>query len=103
MGVDPFRGAPPPRHGAPVCPPCHAARSCAHAWRALPLESPPRTLLPCPAPQVRHELELGHSVRYLLPDAVVQYIYSHGLYNTATQRPRVLHWADRKVDRDQDA
>lgn len=53
--------------------------------------------------RVRHELEQGHSVRYLLPDPVVQYIYSHGLYNTAAQRPRVLHWADRKVDRDQDA
>ncbi|KAL4437301.1 hypothetical protein ABPG75_004440 [Micractinium tetrahymenae] len=53
--------------------------------------------------RVRHELERGHSVRYLLPDSVVKYIFSHGLYNTAALRPRVLHWADRKVDRDADA
>lgn len=58
----------------------------------------------CPdsTPQVRHELERGHSVRYLLPDAVARYIYSHGLYNTAQQRPRLLHLGDQKVDRDRD-
>ncbi|KAI7842112.1 hypothetical protein COHA_004306 [Chlorella ohadii] len=46
--------------------------------------------------RVRHELERGHSVRYLLPDAVARYIYSHGLYNTAQQRPRLLHLGDQK-------
>lgn len=51
---------------------------------------------------MRHELERGHSVRYLLPDAVAAYIYQHGLYSTAAHRPRVLHWGEQKVDRDAD-
>jgi hypothetical protein len=54
--------------------------------------------------QVRHELEQGHSVRYLLPDPVAQYIYEHGLYGTDARgtRPRVLHPAAAKVDTERD-
>jgi len=29
---------------------------------------------------VRHELEQGRSVRYLVPDSVIDYIHQHGLY-----------------------
>lgn len=29
---------------------------------------------------VRHEIEQGHSVRYIVPDGVLSYIYEHGLY-----------------------
>lgn len=32
---------------------------------------------------VRHQLQQGHSVRYLLPEPVRQYIYNHGLYQPA--------------------
>ena len=62
-------------------------------------------LLPRIAPppgQVRHELERGHAVRYLLPDAVLRYIHAHGLYGTAALKPRLLHWADKQVDSEQD-
>jgi nicotinamide mononucleotide adenylyltransferase len=54
--------------------------------------------------RVRHELEQGHSVRYLLPDPVAQYIYEHGLYGTDARgtRPRVLHPAAAKVDTERD-
>ena len=64
--------------------------------KQLPPTSPIR-------PQVRHELERGHSVRYLLPDAVARYIYSHGLYHTSEARPRLLHLGQQKVDRDREA
>eukprot|EP00887_Chlorella_sp_A99_P005479 scaffold1.g5479.t1 len=41
--------------------------------------------------RVRHELEQGHSVRYLLPDAVINHVYRHGLYGTGGgRRPRLL-------------
>ncbi|PSC73874.1 nicotinamide mononucleotide adenylyltransferase [Micractinium conductrix] len=52
--------------------------------------------------RVRHELERGHSVRYLLPDSVASYIYAHRLYNTSERRPRILHLGEQKVDRDTD-
>ncbi len=60
-------------------------------------------LLPA-CPQVRHELEQGHSVRYLLPDSVVRYIHEQKLYGTAgAPRPHVLHPVGRqRVDSDQD-
>ncbi|KAI3424828.1 hypothetical protein D9Q98_008214 [Chlorella vulgaris] len=53
---------------------------------------------------VRHELEQGHSVRYLLPDSVVRYIHEQKLYGTAgAPRPHVLHPVGRqRVDSDQD-
>lgn len=56
------------------------------------------------AVQVRHELEQGHSVRYLTPASVVRYIYDHGLYGTAAagQRPRWLHPGSQKVDTERD-
>ncbi len=38
------------------------------------------TLLPVSATQIRENLATGHSVRYLVPDAVIQYIHQHGLY-----------------------
>ena len=52
--------------------------------------------------QVRHELEQGRSVKYLLPDSVIQYIYQHGLYNTAAHRPPLLRVGEQKVDTDTD-
>lgn len=54
--------------------------------------------------RVRHELEQGHSVRYLTPASVVRYIYDHGLYGTAAagQRPRWLHPGSQKVDTERD-
>ena len=93
------------------------AHSFSHHSRALPaapspppppLHSSPRRLRPpapcspCPCLQVRHELERGHSVRYLLPDSVASYIYAHRLYNTSERRPRILHLGEQKVDRDTD-
>lgn len=53
---------------------------------------------------MRHELEQGHSVRYLLPDAVARYIYQHGLYGSDPRgpRPRLLHPAAAKVDTERD-
>lgn len=90
------------RNHGPICGPASPhPKPSPHTRTHTPAHLPPHPT--GPPLQVRHELEQGHSVRYLLPDPVVQYIYSHGLYNTAAQRPRVLHWADRKVDRDQDA
>ena len=68
-----------------------------------PLHSPPA--LPSPRLQVRHELEQGHSVRYLLPDAVICHIYDHGLYGTTasaaagSHRPGLLRGGP-KVDPD---
>ena len=38
------------------------------------------TLLPVSATQIREDLAAGNSVRYLVPDAVIQYIHQHGLY-----------------------
>ncbi|RLA40071.1 MAG: nicotinic acid mononucleotide adenylyltransferase [Gammaproteobacteria bacterium] len=38
------------------------------------------TLLPVSATQIREDLATGSSVRYLVPDAVIQYIHQHGLY-----------------------
>ena len=38
------------------------------------------TLLPVSATQIREDLAAGSSVRYLVPDAVIQYIHQHGLY-----------------------
>ncbi|MBQ0719776.1 MAG: nicotinate-nucleotide adenylyltransferase [Gammaproteobacteria bacterium] len=38
------------------------------------------TLLPVSATQIREDLATGNSVRYLVPDAVIQYIHQHGLY-----------------------
>jgi len=38
------------------------------------------TLLPVSATQIRTDLAAGSSVRYLVPDAVIQYIHQHGLY-----------------------
>ena len=60
----------------------------------LPARCRPRCRL-----QVRHELEQGHSVRYLLPEPVARYIYQHGLYSTGgQQRPRLLHpYGEQKV------
>jgi hypothetical protein len=53
---------------------------------------------------VRHELEQGHSVRYLLPEPAARYIYQHGLYNTGgPQRPRLLHpYGEQQVDSERD-
>ena len=60
--------------------------------------------LPSPHLQVRHELEQGHSVRYLLPEPAARYIYQHGLYNTGgPQRPRLLHpYGEHQVDSERD-
>ena len=78
--------------------------------RARPPDLRPTSARAPPLRQVRHELERGHSVRYLLPDPVARYIYDHGLYGTAgPPRPRVLHpgaamhagaGARQQVDRD---
>lgn len=38
------------------------------------------TLLPVSATRLREELAAGRSIRYLTPDTVIDYIYSHGLY-----------------------
>ncbi len=38
------------------------------------------TLLPVSATKIREDLATGSSVRYLVPDAVIQYIHQHGLY-----------------------
>lgn len=38
------------------------------------------TLLPVSATQIREDLAAGRSVRYLVPDGVIQYIHQHGLY-----------------------
>jgi len=38
------------------------------------------TLLPVSATQIREDLAASSSVRYLVPDAVIQYIHQHGLY-----------------------
>ncbi|GAB4821427.1 hypothetical protein N2152v2_008473 [Parachlorella kessleri] len=40
--------------------------------------------------RVRHELEQGRSVKYLLPQPVISYIYQHGLYNTSSNKPPLL-------------
>ncbi len=71
---------------------------------AFPFASPVSFSIPFPRLliQVRHELEQGHSVKYLLPDSVIQYIYQHGLYNTAASRPALLHVGEEKVDSDTD-
>ena len=47
--------------------------------RARPPDLRPTSARAPPLRQVRHELERGHSVRYLLPDPVARYIYDHGL------------------------
>lgn len=39
------------------------------------------TLLPVSATKIRQDIALGNSVRYLVPDAVIEYIHQHRLYN----------------------
>ncbi len=38
------------------------------------------TLLPVSSTKIRENLAAGHSIRYLVPDTVIQYIHQHGLY-----------------------
>lgn len=55
--------------------------------------------------RVRHELEQGHSVRYLVPDGVIDYIHQQELYKSgasAAARPRVLRGLGPQVDADQE-
>ncbi len=40
------------------------------------------TLLPVSASAIREDLEAGHSVRYLMPDGVLEYIRANKLYQT---------------------
>lgn len=53
--------------------------------------------------QVRHQLEQGHTVKYLVPDSVLRYIYQHGLYGTAAHRPALLRVGEQQVDADSEA
>ncbi len=61
-----------------------AARQLAH-WRQIERPSGniiflQQTPLPLSATDIRQRLATGRNVRYLLPDAVLQYIQTHGLY-----------------------
>ena len=54
---------------------------------------------------VRHELENGQSVQHLIPNAVIDYIYERGLYNTtpsSTRGPRILKFLHPQIDKDED-
>jgi len=55
---------------------------------------------------VRHELEQGRSVKYLLPDAVIEYVHRHGLYGVGGERHKsgwMGSWGGSKVDKEQDS
>uniref|UniRef100_A0A1I8F4D3 Nicotinamide-nucleotide adenylyltransferase n=1 Tax=Macrostomum lignano TaxID=282301 RepID=A0A1I8F4D3_9PLAT len=41
---------------------------------------------------VRRALRRRESVRYLLPDPVIEYIYRNALYQSTTERPRLVRW-----------
>ena len=57
---------------------------------------------PLPPAQVRHELEQGRPVKYLVPEAVQQYIYQHGLYGSSGAAPRLARLAHPQVDSDRE-
>uniref|UniRef100_A0A1I8J6A9 Nicotinamide-nucleotide adenylyltransferase n=1 Tax=Macrostomum lignano TaxID=282301 RepID=A0A1I8J6A9_9PLAT len=41
---------------------------------------------------VRRALRRRESVRYLLPDPVIEYIYRNALYQSTAERPRLVRW-----------